>query len=276
MAMMPCAPHWRDEWHRPWCCEFHYVINGTLALEFRDGRLVAGNTSELLLIPAGVWHRDVYDSDHPPRVFMLFFSWKMEREFWRQLPRDDRQTLRIPANREITSMFSRIQTGLKSGAPLDELVTRVYVQAILLLALRLCRDAGDAGAHDLLAEAAGVRRRNLMLRAKQYVEQHYREHISLDGVAADLGVSPYHLSHVFSRESGGSLFDYLAELRMRQARLLLQSGRLSVKEITALTGYSNLQYFSHAFRRHFGKSPRCFLGQPFSSKYTKDHRRKYR
>ncbi len=272
MAMMPYDAHWREEWHRPWCCEMHYVIQGNLAMEFRHGVKVSAGTSELLLIPPGVWHRDVYDLAQPPRVFMLFFSWKMEKEFWRQFPREQRNTLRIPANREISSMFSRVQTTLKSGAPLDELVTRVYIQAVLLLALRLLKPEGEP---DSPSVAAARRRRALILKAKQYVETHYREYISLDGIAAALSVSPYHLSHVFSRESGISLFEYLAELRMRQARLLLQRGELPVKEIAGLVGFRNLQYFSHAFHRHYGVPPRALAGKPFVHKKPDNRRRRY-
>ncbi len=275
MAMMPDDPRWREEWHRPWCCEFHYVLSGTLAVDFRNGQRITANTSELLLIPAGIWHRDVYDPAESPRVFMLFFSWRLERVFWRLLPRPDRQTLRLTANGEISAMFKRIQTTLKSGTPLDELVTRVYVQAILLLALRLRQVEAPTGTAGALAAAAAHRRAMLISKAKHYVEQNYREYISLDGIAESLGVSPYHLSHVFSRESGSSLFEYLAELRMRQARLLLQSGKLSVKEVAMCVGHVNLQYFSRAFHRHYGTPPRAFLGAPFAGKSPKTHRRKY-
>lgn len=270
MAMMAPDPIWRNKWHRSWCCEFHYILNGALTIKIINGRRITGTTSELLLIPSGLLHRDDYDLDEFPRVFMLFFSWKAERLFWRLFPPSERHTLRVSINREITGMFDRIQTTLSSGTPADELITRAYLLAILLLIARMHQVVGSR--HPTLSGAAIRRRQAIMLAAKQYADQHYREPFTLDGIASALKVSPYYLSHVFSRESDFSLFEYLTDLRMRQARLLLQQGNRTVKEAAGEVGYDDISYFSKAFHRHFGVPPRVLQGLPFASKSpTKKH-----
>lgn len=264
MAMMPVESIWREKLHRTWCCEFHYILSGSLTIKPQNGRRITGTASELLLIPSGLLHRDDYDLDELPRVFMLFFSWKAERSFWPLFPPSERQTLRVPINREITGMFDRIQTTLASGTPADELITRAYLLAILLLVARMRQVAGSR--HPTLTGAAIRRRQAIMLAAKQYADQHYREPFTLDSIASALKVSPYYLSHVFSRESDFSLFEYLTNLRMRQARLLLQQGKRTIKEVAAEVGYDDISYFSRAFHRHFGVPPRVLHGLPFASK----------
>lgn len=263
MGLMPLDPIWRNKMHLSWCCEFHYILNGTLTIEMQNGRRVTGTTSELLLIPNGIRHRDDYDLDALPRVFMLFFSWKAELLFWRRFPPLERQTLKIPISREITEMFDCIQTTLSSGTAADEIITRAYVLAILMLIART-RQGADSR-RMTLADTATRRRQAIMLKAKQYVDQHYREPVSLNDIASALNVSPYYLSHIFSRECDFSLFEYLTNVRMRQARLLLQQG-LPIKAVAAEVGYDDLSYFSKAFCRHFGFPPRILQGLPLTSK----------
>lgn len=270
MGMMPLDSIWRDKIHQSWCCELLYILNGSLTIETKNGRRVTGTTSELLLIPNGVWHRDDYNLNAAPRVFMLFFSWTAEALFWRLFPPRARHALRIPMNREITAMFDCIQTTLSSGTAADEITTRAYVLAILMLIARTRPGASDR--RTTLAIAADRRRQAIILKAKQYIDQHYREPISLRGIAAALGVSSYYLSHVFSRENDFSLFEYLTSLRMRQARLLLQQGQ-TIKATAAEVGYDNLSYFSKVFHRHFDAPPRIVQGMPFA---IKAHRRRPR
>jgi two-component system response regulator YesN len=68
-------------------------------------------------------------------------------------------------------------------------------------------------------------------------------------------VSPYHLSHVFSRESDFTLWGYLMQVRMTEAKKLLRTGRLNVSEVGRAVGYEDPNYFSKAFRKHVGQSP---------------------
>jgi len=98
--------------------------------------------------------------------------------------------------------------------------------------------------------------RALMLQARQYLEVHYAEPLTLERIATALKVSAYYLSHVFSRESDFSLFAYLTNLRMRRARALLQAGTGNVTEAAHAVGYEDEGYFSKVFRKYFGVPPR--------------------
>jgi two-component system response regulator YesN len=112
---------------------------------------------------------------------------------------------------------------------------------------------------------AGSRHGPLIQRARAYLEEHYAEPgLALNDVAAHVGLSPNHLSTVFSSEAGETIRDYVARLRMEQAKELLRTTNLSAAEICARVGYNDPHYFSAAFKRATGHSPRRFRAQAVS------------
>jgi two-component system response regulator YesN len=92
------------------------------------------------------------------------------------------------------------------------------------------------------------------MRAKAIMADHLAEELSLESVAAELRITPTHLSRLFVLESGAGFGDCLARARIDRAKGLLASGH-SVKESSALVGYRDPAYFARVFRRLEGLSP---------------------
>ncbi len=92
-------------------------------------------------------------------------------------------------------------------------------------------------------------------RAILHMELHYAEKLTMQRIAEASGASPSHLSHLFRDETGESPISYLGDIRIRQARRLLESTRLTVSEIAGKVGYAEVFQFSRAFSRSVGKSP---------------------
>ena len=110
-------------------------------------------------------------------------------------------------------------------------------------------------ADSLLADAR--KRETVAGRARAYIEEHYAEALNRQTLAERLFVNPDHLSHLFSKEYGLSLPDFLARTRMEAAKRLLKSGA-SVSEAATRVGYDNFAYFSTVFKRLTGVSPSDF------------------
>ncbi len=83
-------------------------------------------------------------------------------------------------------------------------------------------------------------------------------HLTLDALAAHFGRSRSHISHLFKTNTGLSLRAYCNDLRLTDARLLLQSTELSVTEIAYEVGFEDASYFIKLFREKYGTSPRKF------------------
>ncbi|HRU05231.1 MAG TPA: helix-turn-helix domain-containing protein, partial [Candidatus Brocadiia bacterium] len=144
--------------------------------------------------------------------------------------------------------------------PMDELVARSRLHTILMILLReALRPAPSAEAE--ASDYGARRRREIMTRARAYLEAHYRECVSLDDIADALSISPYYLSHVFSEESDFSLFEYLTSLRMAKAQDLLTQGGANISQVARAVGYESPNYFTKVFRKRFGAPPTRFAAR---------------
>ena len=108
-------------------------------------------------------------------------------------------------------------------------------------------------------EAEDIRRRSEALRpiriAKQYVQEHYSESITLEDVCAATGFSVSYFSALFKKESGEGFSKYLTGVRMERAKELLQESSLPVSEVCAQVGYSDLKHFTQTFKKYTSLSP---------------------
>jgi AraC family transcriptional regulator len=94
-----------------------------------------------------------------------------------------------------------------------------------------------------------------LARAIEYMTSNLAQPVSVDGIAKEAGISPFHFARLFRRSTGQSPHAYLTQLRLEKAHSLLQTTDLSVSVIGAECGYALPSSFSSAFFRHFGISP---------------------
>ncbi|NLD33942.1 MAG: AraC family transcriptional regulator [Clostridiales bacterium] len=92
--------------------------------------------------------------------------------------------------------------------------------------------------------------------AKRLIDESFTEAITLDWLAEKANISKYYLSRAFHRQYGLSPMHYLIQRRVHEAQHLLQHTDHSLSAIAALAGFSSSSYFSQAFRRLVGQSPR--------------------
>lgn len=95
-------------------------------------------------------------------------------------------------------------------------------------------------------------------RAAAYLRRHFRERVTLEELAHEAYLSPWHLSRVFRREMGLSPFAYLRALRIEAAKRLLAESDLEVTQIAFEIGFEDSNHFSRAFRAAAGASPTDF------------------
>ncbi|MDO4270274.1 MAG: response regulator transcription factor [Eubacteriales bacterium] len=108
---------------------------------------------------------------------------------------------------------------------------------------------------DFLEENAGGNQ-DAVERAKVYLREHYGDSkLSLDSVAAAVGISPTYLSALFKQNAGQSFVSYLTETRLEHAQRLLKTGDYRSYEVAYMCGYDNSTYFSTIFKRYVGVSP---------------------
>jgi len=88
-----------------------------------------------------------------------------------------------------------------------------------------------------------------------YMRRHYSQHITLETLGQLTGYAPLHVLRLFKAQTGKTPHDFLQNLRMMQARSLLDSTRLSIPEVAAAVGFQGASTFQTLFKRTFGISP---------------------
>jgi len=98
----------------------------------------------------------------------------------------------------------------------------------------------------------------LVLRARDYIDKHKTEELSLADVAKAAGASVFHFCKVFHKATGLKFTDYVARVRLEEARNRLLNPNLRVSEIAYDVGFQSLTQFNRSFKRVFGQSPTDF------------------
>lgn len=121
---------------------------------------------------------------------------------------------------------------------------------LTLLLIELARLARDV--------VADLRRSGEPLLADVFavIDRRHGEPLSLRDVAAEVGMTPGHLTTVVRRRTGRTVVEWIIERRMAQARVLLAETDLPVAEVASRVGVTDPGYFSRLFSRAHGASPR--------------------
>jgi AraC-type DNA-binding domain-containing proteins len=100
----------------------------------------------------------------------------------------------------------------------------------------------------------------IVRRARDYIEQHKMEPLSLAAVAKAAGASVFHFCKVFRKSTGLKFTDYVARVRVAEARTQLVNPNRRISEIAYDVGFQSLTQFNRVFKRVFGQSPTEFRG----------------
>ena len=198
---------------------------------------------DLLLLKAGVPHR--YGTA-PGARWHFYWAHFPGEDMDPALLSDEEATVRRiedqRASSRIVRAFRRILDDLKEQRPYWHDLCIGSLKEILALSLR----GEESGLDPRVADA-------LRILAKKA-----REPLSVDGLAAAVGLSPSRLAHLFKAETGRSIIDTLNAMRVREAALMLEFTRLGASEIAYSVGFQNYNHFLNQFRRRYGMSPGAY------------------
>jgi two-component system response regulator YesN len=99
---------------------------------------------------------------------------------------------------------------------------------------------------------------NYVVRAIEYIRNHYQADLGIKEVADFLSLSEGYLSKLFKSETGYTFGDYLTHYRMKQACKLLKDPTVKIYEIADRIGYKDQRYFSVLFKKSVGMTPKEF------------------
>ncbi|GLX71252.1 AraC family transcriptional regulator [Paenibacillus glycanilyticus] len=164
---------------------------------------------------------------------------------WEEVKRQLGETPHLPQGSRPIRLLHNMWEEAKSGRLKDPFTASSFVFQFIS---ELCRFA--------LAPEEHARDWPLKVQeAVAYIDEHFKNMISLDQLAEQLGLSKYHLLRLFTRSVGLSPNDYLNQVRITEAMRLLQETEWSVERIAKQVGYSGGSYFIKWFRKITGETP---------------------
>ena len=92
----------------------------------------------------------------------------------------------------------------------------------------------------------------------KYLEQHLSDNITLEKVTRKFAINRNKLNEIFEKHSSMTCMNYLLNLRMDLAKIMLTKTELPISEISSRTGYSDFSYFSKVFKEQTGMTPSQF------------------
>jgi AraC-like DNA-binding protein/ligand-binding sensor protein len=92
-------------------------------------------------------------------------------------------------------------------------------------------------------------------RARQYINEHYAEDLSLSEVAQAAHMSTYYFCKQFKKATGLSFTEYLSRVRVEKAKEQLLNPHMRVSEVAYEVGFQSLTHFNRMFKKLNGESP---------------------
>ncbi len=93
---------------------------------------------------------------------------------------------------------------------------------------------------------------------KKYIKHNYFRPIQLGDLAQLVSFSPYHLSRLFTKLTGLTMYNYITSIRIEEAKKLICTTDYTIEEIAERVGYQDSSHFMTLFKKKVGQTPRKF------------------
>ena len=236
---------WHSIPHAHSYTELFYIIGGDGQFQI-NGQLFPVRAHQLVVVNPSVPHTEVSYEAHPLEYIVLGIE-GVELT----IPGSDEARYCLysfPESNEVLTCMQSVLREMQDRRPEYQTLCLAYMDIIMVQLMRSASVTVTQSQPRFPAnrQCAAVR---------HYIEQHYKESITLDLLAEKFSINKYYMAHAFKREYGVSPINYLISCRIREGKRLLSETDLSLSQIAAVLGFSSSSYFSQSFRSAEGMSP---------------------
>ena len=225
--------------------ELFYIVGGRGQFLIQD-QLYPVNANNLVIINPNVPHTEVSLNAQPLEYIVLGIEGvelaSSEHSNGRFSMLDHFESV------EISGCLRNILREMELKSTGYEDVCQAYME---ILIIRLMRST----ALSVPAQPQQISANRQCAAVKRYIDQHFKETLTLDQLAEEAHMNKFYLSHAFKQEFGVSPINYLISCRIEESKYLLAETDLSISQIAQLLNFSSPSYFSQVFRRTQGVSP---------------------
>lgn len=153
--------------------------------------------------------------------------------------------------RYVNTVFATLLQEYEGSAPARELLLHSLVNALIVWIIRRNQQSTPPSGPD-------ERNRQLLGRFMKLVEEHYREHLTVEAFAHRLGMSSVYLNSLCRQLAGQTALQIIHQRLLLEAKRNLIYTRMTISQLSDSLGFSDPTYFSRFFRRLSGHSPNAF------------------
>ncbi len=200
----------------------------------------------------------------PRRIVNQKLAARTGRPVTRPVEFDHRLDMLTTPSAALREIFDSLVLNIDSASPSSAKLVLPELENALIVSL-LC--TAQHNYRDLLDGPTPSAAPWQVLRAERYIEAHWDEPITIEDMVSATGASARSIFRAFKKSRGYSPFQFVKELRLQQARRMLDSDAsdLTVTEVAVTCGFENLSRFSKDFSRAFGEL-RAAIGSQKSQK----------
>ena len=219
-----------------------YILKGTCFVTVGNHTMQA-MADQLVLLDCYAPH--AYGTDSGFEALWLHFDGPMARIFYETIV-SEKGSLLYPAHPDaIHRSLYHIYDTFRSRAPIVEDQISGTITNIL----------SDLLSSEKTQQVSGKTQIGIS-EAISHINKYFYKSITLQELADIAALSPYYFSRVFARETGMTPHKYLISTRMANAKFLLKTSQMSVKEIAIRSGFSDESGFCTAFKKQEGMTPK--------------------
>lgn len=239
---------YRDHFHINF--EIIYVIKGRIQY-WCNGECITVGKSDFYFIQPGQTHQEQSIEEPIDFYYLKFYYLGLNGHinYFIPPPGDpSKQVLRNP-NKDFISLLKEIYIeaeNKKSGY--KQVVDSILLYMIWLLKRQLNIDT-SIYTHRMKY------RTDLVNEAIDYIKIHFKEKFSLLELANECNISTYYIAHIFKESTGLSPLQYALRLRIEEAKVLIDSSNMTMREISEHLGFKDQYYFSRTFKNIIGMPP---------------------
>ena len=238
--------------------ELLYIYSGEGRYEI-DGTVYEVHAGNLLLINPGINHANIVTSLENPLVILAlgFTDIHLKGMPDNVMTFGDGKPV-LDADSQLqnhfTSLFFNMLAEKEQQFPGKYDMMRCYLSQILLHIIRSFSDAADVSSQ---MKFVFHRKNHVVKTILDYMQEHYAEKISLDGIASNMYLSSIYISKLFKEETGESPIHHLIQIRLKKSvELMKQHPEYSIKKIAQEVGYDDAYHFSKIFKKHMSVTPK--------------------
>lgn len=230
-----------------------YIRKGSCTV-CSDSGIYRAEEGQVVLLDCYQSH--AYYSEEEWEVLWLHFDGPMSRKYFEMIAEKECSVITLPNPVKFEAELNRLYQLFHKGENIKEIVMSGYITK-LLTELVLAQEAAIGN-----SQFSGVIEESMA-----YIREHLcEEGLSLERLSSNVNLSLYYFTRLFKRETGFTPHEYIILSRINNAKFLLWSTQVPVKEICFRCGFYSESAFCNTFKKWEGMTPRQFRMKNKTSK----------